>query len=132
VSHLPLELAYDPELLAVEKVERDAFLGPESEAQILTDRSRPGRILVGASRLGAAPGVDGTGTLLRITFRALAEGETELTFAAAAARDAGLAPLPLAVEPARVTVSAAAPPPPRRDPELFEGGRPRRPASPET
>jgi hypothetical protein len=83
--------------------------------------------LVGASRLGAAPGVDGTGTLLRITFRALAEGEAELSFVAAGARDAGLAPLPLAAEPARVTVTTAAPPP-GRDPERPEDARPRRPA----
>jgi general secretion pathway protein D len=133
VSHLPLELAYDPELLAVERVERGGFLGAEAESQVLADRSRPGRVLVGASRLGAVAGVDGSGTLLRITFRALAEGEAELTFTAAAARDADLEPLSLAVEPARVRVTADAPPrQPRRDSERPEGRRPRsRPASPE-
>lgn len=138
VSHLPLTLSYDPAVLAVESVERGGFLGAEAESQVLADRSEAGRVVIGASRLGRVAGVDGAGTLLRITFRAVAEGETELTFTAAAARDSALAALPLAVEPARVVVAAAAvaPPAPQQPPaeagpEVREGGRPRLSSGPQ-
>ena len=116
VSHLPLSLSFDPKVLAVEKVEAGDFLGAAGEAQVLSDAGRPGDLVIGASRLGKVAGVKGTGTVARITFRAVAAGSSELGFDGKAL-DAALRPLAVRTRPALVEVSgadAAAGRPPRR------------------
>ncbi|HWM91627.1 MAG TPA: secretin N-terminal domain-containing protein [Thermoanaerobaculia bacterium] len=90
ISHLPLALSYDPAMLAVEQVERGTFPG---EAQILADASRPGEIVLGASRMGEVPGVTGQGTVARITFRAVRSGSTRIDFSRSKAMDAELRPV---------------------------------------
>ncbi|HMB53769.1 MAG TPA: secretin N-terminal domain-containing protein [Thermoanaerobaculia bacterium] len=114
VSHLPLTVEYDPEVLAVESVTGGDFLGGESEAQVLSDAGRRGRVVIGASRLGQAPGVLGEGRVATIVFRAVAAGESRLTFADGRALDALLQPLaPFRADAATVTVDAAASKPER-------------------
>jgi hypothetical protein len=94
VAHLPAMLAYDPALLAVERVEAGDFLGGGDAAEVLADISTPGEIVLGASRLGERPGVAGHGRLARVVFRALASGTATVRFAAQRAMDADLAPVP--------------------------------------
>lgn len=102
ISHLPLSLSYDPAALAIEQVERGSF--PE-EAQILADASRPGEVVLGASRMGEVPGVTGQGTVARITFRAVRSGATRIDFARSQALDAELRPVvPLRARPVDVVV----------------------------
>jgi general secretion pathway protein D len=81
VAHLPATLAFDPALLAVERVDDGGFLGGSGAAQVLADSSTPGTVVLGASRLGQRPGVAGSGKVARITFRALANGTTAVRFA---------------------------------------------------
>jgi hypothetical protein len=108
-------------VLAVEKVEAGDFLGGSGEAQVMSDAGRPGALVIGASRMGKAPGVKGTGTVARITFRAVAAGSSALGFDAKAL-DASLRPLAASSRAAVVEVRAepAAPRP---------SGEPRREAS---
>jgi general secretion pathway protein D len=94
VAHLPAMLAYDPQRLAVERVEAGDFLGGSDAAEVLADTSTPGEIVVGASRLGDRPGVAGHGRLVLVTFRALATGGATVRFAAQRVMDATLAPVP--------------------------------------
>ena len=102
ISHLPLSLSYDPAMLAVEQVERGSF---PLEAQILADASRPGEVVLGASRLGAVPGVTGQGTVARITFRAVRSGSTRIDFSRSQALDAELRPVvPVRSSPVQVSV----------------------------
>jgi hypothetical protein len=102
ISHLPLALSYDPAVLAVEQVERGAF---PVEAQILADASRPGEVVIGASRLGEVPGVTGQGTVARITFRAVRSGSTRIDVSRSKALDAELRPVvPVRVRPVEVAV----------------------------
>jgi len=120
LSHLPLTLEYDPALLAVERIDAGRFLGTSGEAQILSDATRPGTIVVGASRLGKVPGVRGEGTVARITFRALAAGTASVAVAEARALDPLLRPLaPFAAAGAEVRIGGpeAAPPPAPPGPE---------------
>ncbi|HVS00797.1 MAG TPA: cohesin domain-containing protein, partial [Thermoanaerobaculia bacterium] len=105
VSHLPLSLGFDPAVLVVEKVESGGFLGGSGEAQVLSDTGRPGSVVLGASRLGQVPGVQGTGTVARITFRALKEGSTRIDFVTRKALDAALRPVASSGRVARVVVS---------------------------
>lgn len=121
VSHMPLSLGFDPAVLAVEKVEAGDFLGGAGEAQVLSDTGRPGSLVLGASRLGQVPGVQGTGTVARITFRALKEGSTRVYFVTRKALDAALKPVASTGRVARVVV--------RRDAEE-EAEPARREASP--
>jgi general secretion pathway protein D len=102
VSHLPLTLTYDPAVLAFESVAAGDFLGgvgaggAQGAAQVMADASRPGTLVLGASRLGEAPAVSGEGTVARIVFRALAPGPARIDFFHPAALDAALRPvLPL-------------------------------------
>jgi hypothetical protein len=107
VSHLPLALTWDAKRLALEKVEVGGFLGRPGTAQVLADGSHPGRLTVGASRLGDLPPVTGEGTVATVTFRALAAGPARIGFGATQALDAALKPvLPLRTEVANVVVRA--------------------------
>ena len=102
ISHLPLSLSYDPGALAVEQVERGSF---PVEAQILADASRPGEIVLGASRMGEVPGVTGQGTVARITFRAVRSGATRIDFSRTQALDAELRPVvPVRARPVDIRV----------------------------
>ena len=120
VSHLPVTLRYDSRLLEVETVDEGDFLGPETVAKILV-ASRPGRMILGASRLGDVAGVVGSGVLATVGFRALAEGEAVVAFEKRKALDAQLRPLrPLVTRSARIVISfaaAAIPPPPVAPPQ---------------
>lgn len=109
VSHLPLALSFDPAVLAVEKVEAGDFLGGAAQAQVMSDSGRPGALVIGASRLGKVAGVKGTGTVARITFRALAAGSSPVSFEGKAL-DAGLKPVAVRTRPAQVEVSGEAEP----------------------
>ncbi len=93
ISHLPATLTYDPQHLAVVGVERGAFFGGPASSSLMTDSSVPGRLVVGASRLGGIPGVTGRGELLRITFKALASGPTSIRFQTVKALGPDLRPL---------------------------------------
>jgi general secretion pathway protein D len=105
ISHLPFILNFDPALLAVEKVEAGEFLGPQGTAQVLASYSRPGEVIVGASRLGDVPAVAGAGTIARITFRALVSGSAQVGFSASQALDSKLRRvLPIVVRPAQIDV----------------------------
>lgn len=105
VSHLPVTLRFDSRLLEVESVDEGRFLGPQNVAKILA-ASRPGRMILGASRLGNVAGVTGSGVLATIRFRALAEGEAVVAFEKSKALDAELKPLrPLMTSTARILIS---------------------------
>jgi hypothetical protein len=85
------------------------FLGAASESQVLSDTSRPGALVIGASRLGQRPGVKGSGIVARITFRAVAAGRTDLGFDAKAL-DAGLRPVAVRSRAAIIQVNGDADP----------------------
>ncbi|HUP42475.1 MAG TPA: secretin N-terminal domain-containing protein [Thermoanaerobaculia bacterium] len=117
LSHLPVTLVFDPAVVAVERVEAGPFLGGPGAAEVLSDRSQPGRLVLGASRLGESVGVAGEGVIARVVFRAVGPGSAGLRFERARALDAGLRPLALDTRPAAVEVGGerpAAPEPPER------------------
>ncbi|HEX3531291.1 MAG TPA: cohesin domain-containing protein [Thermoanaerobaculia bacterium] len=110
ISHLPLTLTYDPALLAFEAAAAGDFLGAPGTAQVMADASTPGTLVLGASRLGSAPGVSGEGTVAVLTFRALAAGASRIAFDKPKALDAALHPvLPLRTLPLTVETSGRQP-----------------------
>lgn len=74
VSHVPLRLRFDPELIDVTAVRAGSFLGEGGDVSLMTDDSTPGTVVVGLSRLGDRPGVAGRGRLLALEVRALDPG----------------------------------------------------------
>jgi general secretion pathway protein D len=105
ISHLPLTLSFDPTLLAVAKVAPGEFLGAAGTAEVLSDFSHPGAVVIGASRLGEQPGVIGAGTLVTVTFKALKAGAALVGFAGHQALDSSLHQvLPISVQPAHINV----------------------------
>ncbi|MFQ5526018.1 MAG: secretin N-terminal domain-containing protein [Thermoanaerobaculia bacterium] len=90
VAHLPMTISYDPEVLEFDRIAAGDFLGPLDEVELVASSSRPGRIVVGASRLGRGAGVSGSGALATVRFRALRPGETELAFVRVSALSAEL------------------------------------------
>jgi general secretion pathway protein D len=93
VAHLPMTLRFDPARLEVVRVTQGPFLGGEGEATLLSDVSRPGYVVLGASRLGRRGGVSGEGAVAHITFRPLLEGAVRVRVAEAEALDEDLAEL---------------------------------------
>ncbi|MEE8137654.1 MAG: cohesin domain-containing protein, partial [Thermoanaerobaculia bacterium] len=105
VSHLPITLRYDPEMLRLKEVLQGEFLGPQARARVLADFSRPGRLVLGASRLGEVAGVVGSGTVARLRFEARTPGRTIVAFRSAQVLDADLKRVkPVGRVPARVRI----------------------------
>jgi general secretion pathway protein D len=118
VSHLPTTLGYDPARLELVDAEPGDFFGSPEEAQTLVDSAQPGRVVVGASRMGRTHGVAGRGRVLTLRFRALEPGAAEVSFEKKRALDAFLDAVgPLTTTPAKVTISPV------------EGGAPSEPAT---
>jgi general secretion pathway protein D len=99
LSHIPFKLLFDPQTVAVVGWERRSFLGEQGVAQVLVAEEEEGVLLVGASRLGAEPGVTGRGPVAAVTFEALHEGSSRLSVVEARALGPGLDELPLAAAP---------------------------------
>ncbi len=104
LSHLPLEVSFDPEALVVVSVENGGFLGAPGEAVVLSDPSGVGRLTIGASRLGKRSGVSGEGVVARILFTAVRAGETDLQLIQAKAMNADLEPLDVSPEGLRLAI----------------------------
>ncbi len=105
VSHLPVTLEFDSTVLAVEGVRPGDFFGEATQAHIIADFSRPGELVIGASRLGDVEGVSGSGALAHITFRAVATGTAEIGFSSGRAMGSKLEEIsPVRVEPSAIEV----------------------------
>ena len=77
---LPATLHYDPSIVRVLSVRAGSAWGKGSAPTLMYDTSRPGELVVGLARLGReVTPITGAGELLRITFEAVAPGNTELT-----------------------------------------------------
>ena len=129
VSHLPITLLYNDKRLQVLDVWSGDFIGDKKESQFLSEFSESGRIVLGASRLGNRPGVQGRGTVAFIKFRAVAEGRAVVKFEKGKALDRALSPIqPLSKKKAVIQVgpqgAASEPGDPSDRPEPRETGDP--------
>ena len=76
---LPVTLRYDPQVVRVVSVHVGSAWKGGTAPTLMYDTSRPGKLVVGLARLGReATPITGAGEVLRITFEAVAPGETEL------------------------------------------------------
>jgi general secretion pathway protein D len=83
VGSVPFHLAFDPQVLQfVTFSNTSPFLGQDgAPVFVLATVGLGGRaVVVGLSRQGSRPGVDGDGTLIELTFKAVKAGTTRLDF----------------------------------------------------
>jgi general secretion pathway protein D len=80
VAHVPVTLYFDPQRLQATSVDAGDFLGGDGESTLLSDTATPGRVVIGASRLGSIAGVSGAGAVARIHFKALKDGPAKIGF----------------------------------------------------
>ncbi len=104
VAHLPVTLGFDPRVLSVVGVSGGDFLDA-ARSEVLSDASSEGRLVLGASQLGAGGGVMGGGVVAAIRFRAVGTGSSTIRFERSKALDAELQEIrPLVTEEAEVRV----------------------------
>ena len=95
----PFYFYYNPTALTLEMVSEGNFLNQDGGNTVFLKSVDPtqGRIIVGLSRLGSAPGMSGSGALATITFKAQAPGQASITLANVNFKDPKLNTLPVQV-----------------------------------
>ena len=86
---VPMRIGYDREVLQLNEVEKGDFLAGEEGTDLIFSRNirnQVGQASVNISRFPGTGGADGGGTLIRLTFEALAAGESAVRVIPAGAR----------------------------------------------
>ncbi|RMF75842.1 MAG: hypothetical protein D6738_02870, partial [Acidobacteria bacterium] len=110
VGGVPCHVLFDPRRLEWVDAEQGSFLTAGAETAFLVAPVAPGRLAVGASRLGADQGARGDGVIGRLAFRAREAGSVDLAFDRASVRDPQGRPLPARFVGTRVIVASQDPP----------------------
>ena len=93
---VPLQLKFDPRLLSLVDVDSGVLLSQDGQAVALVHRDEGnGLVTVSASRPPGTAGVSGQGTVVTLTFKALAAGDSSLTLVKVGAKDSKQASLPV-------------------------------------
>jgi general secretion pathway protein D len=103
---IPLLLQYDPAVIQVQEVRNGGFLSGGTQEIAIVQRidSARGQAIVSATRQPNTPGINGTGTLLGISIKAVAPGSATLEIVQVNARDSQQRPLPLVTGVATIRV----------------------------
>ena len=102
-----MRIGYDREVLQLNEVEKGDFLAGEEGTDLIFSRNirnQVGQAAVNISRFPGTGGADGAGTLIRLTFEALAAGESAVRVIPAGARVA-TSRQPLQIPAARTNVT---------------------------
>jgi general secretion pathway protein D len=84
----PLQMQFDPRVLALVNVDSGDLLSRDGQAAALVHRDEGnGAVTVSATRPPGAKGVDGQGTLCTLTFKALAPGDATLALTRVGLKD---------------------------------------------
>ena len=108
VGSVPFHLRYDFSVLQfVGPATEGPFMGSDGAKTVFlaTDTGGGGEIIVGLSRMRAAQGATGSGTLAIFQFQAVAPGDAGFAFSGASVTDPQARPLPAAFNKAHVTVT---------------------------
>ena len=99
-----LLIAYDPNVIEyVETFEGD-FIDRDGAESTTQSSGSPGTVRIGMSRLGTTEGVSGSGSLVTLVFRAVAEGTTSIEITSTSVRNAAGSPMATQMLPATVEV----------------------------
>jgi general secretion pathway protein D len=85
---VPLQLQFDPKVLALVNVDSGDLLARDGQAVAITHRDDgTGALTASTSRPPGAKGVDGQGTVYTLTFKAIAPGDSSLALVRTGAKD---------------------------------------------
>ena len=85
---VPLQMQFDPRVLSLVNVDTGDLLGKDGQAVGLVHRDEGnGAVTISATRPQGAKGVDGQGTVVTLTFKALAPGDATLALTRIGAKD---------------------------------------------
>ncbi len=106
VYSVPVQVNYDPKMLAVINVSNGGFLSQDGQIVTVVHREDDtvGQSQITVTRPSGSGGVSGQGAVATITFQAKAAGQTPLTITRGGARDPGLQPITVTGAQASVTV----------------------------
>ncbi|MGA2963193.1 MAG: cohesin domain-containing protein [Candidatus Korobacteraceae bacterium] len=92
VSSVPVQVAYDPNLLHLVNISNGDLLSKDGQPVALVHRedTKAGSIQMTASRPPSTPGVSGNGTVFTLTFLAVKSGQATLSVNRAVLRDAAM------------------------------------------
>jgi general secretion pathway protein D len=92
---VPMQMQFDPKLLALVNVDAGDMLGRDGQAVALVHRDEGnGAVTISTSRPPGTPGVDGQGTICTLTFKALAPGDAALSLVRISAKNSRQDTLP--------------------------------------
>ena len=103
---VPLQVSYDPKALQVVNVSNGPFLSQDGQIVTLVKRDddSSGTLQINASRPPGSAGVSGQGTVVTLTFRAKAPGQSTLSISKGGAVDPAMHAIPVFGTVAPVTV----------------------------
>jgi general secretion pathway protein D len=103
---VPLQVSYDPKALQVVNVSNGPFLSQDGQLVTLVKRDddSSGTLQINASRPPGSTGVSGQGTVVTLTFRAKAPGQSNLSISKGGAVDPAMHAIPVFGTVAQVTV----------------------------
>ena len=109
VGHVPFSLGYEPAVLRFDQGQEGRFLRSDGNQTVFfaSPSSSGGMVVVGLSRLGNDPGVDGSGPLCTLQFTAIGSGDAALAFSRAKIRDSQSRVVPAAFSTASLVVRGA-------------------------
>ena len=91
---VPMQVQYDPKLVSLVNVDSGDLLGRDGQAVALVHRDDGnGNMVLNISRPPGLAGVNGQGTVVTLTFKAMAAGDTTVTLSKIAAKNSAQAPL---------------------------------------
>ena len=102
---VPLQVQFDPKVLALVNVDSGDLLGRDGQAAALTQRDEGnGIVAISGARPPHATGITGQGTIFTLTFKAIAHGDSPLSLTKIDAIDSQQVSLPTVGRPAIVHV----------------------------
>lgn len=103
---VPMLIKYDPAMLSIEDVHDGGFLSRGAQEVAIVERvdNQRGEAIVSAVRQPNTPGVDGTGTLLELSVKAVGSGTSKLSILRVNARNSQQQTVPLISGEASVRV----------------------------
>jgi general secretion pathway protein D len=88
LSEVPLQMKFDPKVLALVDVNDGELLARDGQLPALVHRDEGnGLVTISSTRPPHTAGIDGQGTLCTLTFKALAPGDSALTLVKVGAKD---------------------------------------------
>jgi len=102
---LAFDLDYPAAAVRYQSAAAGPFLGASGQVSMQVVESTPGHLVVGVTRLGSLPGVDGSGVVMSLVFTPVANGNGAFTFSRNTAYRAEGTPMTLAWAGGTVTVA---------------------------